>query len=784
MPLVSSSLPNLVGGVSQQPAALRLSSSAEEMENAWPSLVAGNQKRPASDFISKPGLTISSGVAGYIIDRDSTYRYKVILTNGDLKVLDLLTGAIQTVTFPDGKSYLAASSPSDSFRFVTIGDYTFICNRNIAVASQSYSETADRLDPAGRGYVYVTSSQYNTYYSVYVNGTIKASWLSPSGASGSSAAPDTATIAETLKGLLVASGYTVTRTGSTLIFTGLASTDTIQTQGATGDKSLKSFRDTVQAFSDLPVNAPEGSIIKVAGDVELAQDDYYVIYQKGVWVETYAYGSKKGFNPATMPHILVRNSDGTWTFKRHTWKDRLVGSTDSNKDPSFVGYKVNDIFVYQNRMGFLADENVILSEAGTYENFYRTSIAAILDSDRIDVAVLNTGVEILNSATPYNRDLLISSETAQFRVTYQNYLSAKTIQVKFTTAFNVSKRIKPINMGNSIYFVDDRPEYDFLKVWEYFPKDLAVSDDAEDVTTACPEYIKYNASFFNGSNRAKAAVLSTASAPSTLYFYKYFWSGDKKVQTAWCKWTFDDCVKIHWGGFAGTDFYMLIERSDGLNLEKIRFDEDIFDTDKNYHILLDRRTTNVTKTYDANTDKTTIVTPYSTTANLEIVSTEPGSPSTAVNGYRHSVTKVSGNTYTVYGDITTHTVTVGIPYVWLFTFSTFYVRQAKGSGEVPVLDGRLQIRYLALEYNNTAYFRTHVRNAGRDVVEYDFNANTVGSSDWQLGVQSFATGKYRIPVFGKNTDVEIWLTNDSPFPSSFGTAEWQGMYVARSSQRL
>lgn len=780
MPLVSSAIPNLIGGVSQQPAALRLPTSSERLENAWPSIVSGNQKRRPSEHVATIPLTLSNGVAGYIIDRDPTYEYAVLITNGDLKVVDLNTGALQTVTFPNGKDYLNESSPVDSFRFVTLGDFTFIVNRDVIVSDTTYAEPASRLNPVNRGYVYVTQSQFNTNYSVYINGVRKALYTSPNGASGSAACPDTAQIAEILMSDLVTAGYTCVRTGSTIVITNLTATDSIQTQGASGDKSVRGFRDSVQTFSDLPVNAPVGSIVKVAGDVEEAGDDYYVIFDGSVWVETYAYGSQKALNWSTMPHVLVRNVDGTWTFKTHSWANRNAGNDVSNQVPSFVGVSINDIFVYQNRMGFLADENIILSEANEYENFFRTTTATIIDSDRIDIAVLNTGVEILSHAVPYNRDLLVCSETAQFRLTYQNFLGPKSVQVKFTTAFNMSKRIRPVNMGNSLYFIDDRADYNFMKVWEYFPKDLAVSDDAEEVTSPIPEYIPQNCSFMAASNRAKSLVLTSASSPSTLFVYKYFWAGDKKVQTAWGKWTFNDVTKLHWGGFTGTFLYMFVQRSNGLNLERIRFDEDVFDNSQNYEIMLDRRTTNVIKSYDPTNDKTYIVTPWTTTyPDVEIISSGEG-----VTGYRHEVTKLASNEFAVDGDITSHTITVGLPYTWLYEFSTQYFRQRQGDGSSVVLDGRVQLRYLTVEYHNSAYFKTHVVLPGRDEFVSTFNGRLAGSELSLLGSQAFSSGKYRIAVMGKNTEVRVWLTNDSPFPHAFGSAEWQGIISPKSTQRV
>lgn len=917
MALISSSIANLVGGVSQQPPALRLPTTCERMENAWPSVVSGLLKRPGSQHIASVPLTISGGVAGYMIERDASYRYMVVITNGDVKVIDINTGNLQTVNFPDGKTYLNSTSPVDTFRFVTFGDFTFIANRNVVVktttavdksggaltpdgtvatigdlptstttnavyyvtsakkyykytyiqpipAVYGWNQTASaapagfgdttssppngsselelqgytyvgtslpsgssigqkvyiavpnelgvlwnyygytsylisasapgyyiweevkfendgvRLDPTNRGYVYVTQAAYNTYYSVYINGVLKAQYLTPNGASGSAAVPDTSQIAVEVANALNASGYTTVRTGSTITITNLAADDKIQVQGGTGDKSLRGIRDTVQSFSDVPVNAPEGTILRVQGDVEEAGDDYYVIYRNGVWEETYGWGQKIALDASTMPHVLIREADGTWTFKKHEWSTREVGDSDSNADPSFVDVTINDIFVYTNRLGFLADENVILSEADNFENFYRATAAQTLDSDRIDVAVLHNNVDILQHAIAYNRDLLLLSNANQFRFSYQNFLSAKQAQVRYTTSFNVSSRIRPINMGLSVYFVDDRPDYTYTKLLEYYPKENVTADDADEVTSPVPEYVPSDIIWMAGSNRADAVMLCSNNEPSSLYFYKFYWAGEEKVQTSWSKWKFNDCTKIHWGGFSGTFLYLLVQRSNGLNLERIRFDEDVFDSASNYEILVDRLTVATSKTYDPVTDRTYIITPWTTTyPTVEIVSSGDG-----INGYRHVVTKHAINEFSVAGDISTHTVTVGIPYTFLFEFSPVYPRQAKGRGEVVILDGRLQVRYISLEYHDTAFFQTYLVLPGRDTFTSTFSATTVGSTISTLGQQPFASGVYRIPVMGKNTDARLWITNDAPFPSAFGSAEWQGQYTPKSVQRM
>ena len=91
MPLISSTIPNLINGVSQQPPALRLASQAESVINCMPSPVEGLKKRPPMEHIGK----LFAGSAGTgrpfttIVDRDGTIQYLVFIQDNDIKVFEI-----------------------------------------------------------------------------------------------------------------------------------------------------------------------------------------------------------------------------------------------------------------------------------------------------------------------------------------------------------------------------------------------------------------------------------------------------------------------------------------------------------------------------------------------------------------------------------------------------------------------------------------------------------------------------------------------------------------------
>jgi hypothetical protein len=787
-------IPNLISGVSQQPPALRLASSCEVMENAWPSVVSGLAKRPPTEFIAKLPFSVTNSAVGYLIDRNNTYKYIVVIVDGDLKVYDL-NGAAQTVTFPDGKGYIsAATNPLTAFRGLTIGDTTFFLNREVKVTGSSVTEsggTPTRLDPDGRASIYVLNSIANVYYSIYINGVLKGQYLTPKGVDAPTSVPGTEEISKSIAANLTTNGVANSVIGSTIVITGLDASDKVYTSSTQGDKAMRVFRDSIDTFTNLPPNDIEGRIVKVAGDAKDNGDDYYVVYRDGAWRETHGWQGGASLSPATMPHVLVRNGNGTWTFKRHTWNGRFAGDGNSNPYPSFVDTNINDIFLYANRLGFLSDENVILSAANEFETFFRTTVATLVDDDPIDVAALsgNVGVDTLYHSVPFNKDLLLLSDRSQFRLSYSQYLGPKNVALQFTTSFNASPTVHPINMGGSVYFVDDQPTYNYAKVLEYFPKDDAQGDDADDASGSIPQYIKSGVNFMTGSPRLKTLVLNSSAEPNVLYLYKFYWGQQTKLQNSWGKWVLPDTERIYWAGFSYNYLYLLLKRNDGVYIERIKIDEEISVDDDVNRILIDRQAdkTKITATYDPDTDETTIILPWETDGDVEVVSTDlDANIENQIVNFRHGTTKVDTDTVTVPGDITGHEdIRVGIPYTFRYKFSTPFMRQVKGQGEVVVLDAsRLQMRYLTLEYHNAAYFRTKLSYPGREDAWTTFDGKIIGHPSVLLGSTEFLSGFFRVPLVGNNKEMGLEIINDSPYNASFGSAEWSFVTTMKAQKRF
>ena len=136
MSLQDISIPNLLGGVSQQPENLRFRNQARESINAYPSLVEGLIKRRPTQFMTGLGSD-EANCKMHLVDRSPTERYAIYMKDDTLRVYDLIDGEFATVVNADGvaiqASDLAYTSDADflnDIECLSVADYTFILNRS------------------------------------------------------------------------------------------------------------------------------------------------------------------------------------------------------------------------------------------------------------------------------------------------------------------------------------------------------------------------------------------------------------------------------------------------------------------------------------------------------------------------------------------------------------------------------------------------------------------------------------------------------------------------------
>jgi hypothetical protein len=785
MSLVTNSIPNLINGVSQQPYALRLLSQCEIQENAYSSVVEGLRKRAPTKHRAKIVNAPTGEVFTHTINRDTNERYEVMVGGGDLKVYNLLTGAEIAVAFPNGKAYLSSLDPRSHFKAVTVADFTFILNKGRTVTQ------ASNLSPtrSPEGLVWVRLGAYGTDYKITLN-NITVTVSTPDGSTASqslSIATDkiAADLVSAMQGnTTLNNAFTFTRNGSSIRIVHKQGSDfTISVSDGQGDQAMRVVKGKLQRFTDLPAKGFDGFAVEITGDQNSGFDNYYVAYTNdagtttGTWIESLKGGEVIRINRTTMPHALVREANGTFTFKQIEWIDRKVGDLESVPMPSFVGKTINDIFFHRNRLGFVADENVIFSRSGDFYNFFQGSATQIVDTDPIDVAVSHVKVSILQHAVPFNETLLLFSDQTQFQLGSTDLLTPETVSINQTTEFECSLRAKPVGAGRNVYFAVNRGSHTGIR--EYYVDGETETNDAVDVTSHVPKYIKGSVTKLAVSSNEDVLVCLSEDERNSVYVYKYYYNEQEKLQSSWSKWSFGAGDIILNTDFVESELYLVIRRADGVYIESLSIDPGAADGDFGFDIHLDRRIneTQCTRSYSTAADETTITLPYVLNGTDFQIITRHGDarkPGTLVGWTQVSSTviKVTGNLTKFY---------FGRSYLMRYRFSTFVLKQeAVGGGEQTVGEGRIQLRKVALQYSNSGYFRVEVQPFRRNKYIYVFSGRVIGSGRNIVGEPATENGKFIFPVMGKNDTITIDLLNDTYLPSAVLSAEWEAMYTTRS----
>ena len=534
---------------------------------------------------------------------------------------------------------------------------------------------------------------------------------------------------------------------------------------------LKLVYKEVDSISSLPVHCEKGFTVKVKGDPELNEDDYYVSFEtnsgqafgEGAWGERAGYAISKGLDGSTMPHRLINSSPNVFTVSAVDYSERGAGDNNTNPQPSFVNNKIQNLFLYKNRLGFLSNENVIMSAAGDLFNFYRKTVTTLLDDAPIDVSVASGRVLNLEDAVGFQENLILFGDNGQFVLKGGDLLTPKTVSVTPITSYDYDGSVNPLALGSYIYFPFSRGS--FTGVREFSTSATTDTYDSVEVSDHVPRYVPSNLIGMAGTTSEDIIALLSGDEPNALYVYNYFWNGNQKLLSAWSKFTFKGDIRGL--QFIDSTLYLVTVHNGETNLEALPLESGLKDP-VGYNTYLDQR---IEATVLNGND--TITLPYTPASSDEIqVYTK--------DGLKLSSSRI-GSTVTLTQAVSGDTdVWVGYPYEMRYTFSELLFKAAAGNSKSPSNAAKLKVRNGSLFYNDSAYFKVSVTPLYRDTYENVFTPDVVGSTT--LGELNLDSGAYRFPVFSNAEDTKITITNDSALPSNITSAEFESFVHSRSNR--
>jgi len=828
--LVSSTIPNLIQGISQQPDAQRDPSQGELQINAVSSLAEGLRKREGTQSIAKVSNTSFGDVYFHSILRDSSEQYLVVISSTAIRVFDL-AGNEKTVTPNAGAySYLSTvTNAKNDIRAASIADYTFVSNVKKTPAMSAALAPAAARPATHEALVWVKAANYGQTYKVNVNGTqvqVQTA-VAPVIVTGGATIENrisTEDIASSFQSALSGvSGVSITRKGSVLHFTS-SNAITIAASDARANADITAITSSVQAFTELPTIAPQGYQVEIVGDPGNKFDGFYVefvprdgagTFGEGSWQETVSPGVEYQIDATTMPHLLVRLPNGTFWFgpangstqsgvQIPSWGKRGAGDYETAPDPSFIGNPIQDVFIYKNRLGFLADENVILSRARDFFEFFPETVTAVLDSDPIDLTGSNNRVSVLRYAIPYQDELIIFSDQIQFRFNAaETVLTPNTAQITVLTQYEIDPNCRPIPVQGTIIFCQANGQWSQFREFSVRGAGTALVADASDLSGYVNSYVPSEVFKLTANDTGNCwfALSGKAGYQKRLYAYKYFYrnsgGGAERAQSSWSHWQLSGADKILNALCVQETVYLLVEYGTEVWLEKISAADRTADVLPNpYQLLLDRRVTTTMATpaairvaagtYNATTNITTWTLPYTVKAKTQAWSDF----SSTSNGGVLLGEANSGTTITARGNWSTQPIVFGEVFEFLYRFTRFKLYKEVGGGKAAANSERTQVRHAKLRYHDTHYFEAWVTAERRDPAVYTFDGTVLAARASQIGnalnnspdlaTPRYFEGVFQIPIASRGENCIVELRNSTANPCKFSTCEWVGLVTSQA----
>ena len=826
MTSVSQRIPNFIGGVSQQADEKMLLGQVKDAVNCYPDITLGMLKRPGGKFIGKlASLTANTAdqTAWFSMFRDNQEKYIANVTSaGVVKVWNLLTGLAGTVTYPTGKqasieSYLTATDYR-SIKTLTINDFTYIVNSEKVVTAKA----APSWNAKRQATIVITGVENDAIYTVKIGGST-FTYTSPAPPVAPATAP-TATIAIVAAGLSAAitSGFaTKTIIDNTIYLTFSSDTDVSGNAGIDG-KSIRVFQDSVDTFARLPEQAKHGQVVKI-NNTSASQDDFYLKFiaddgnsGKGYWEETIAPNVSTGLNEATMPVALIRTSVSPLTFRATfldsttysdgsnvtipidptkfvlQWEPRLVGDTESNSHPSFVDNTIQDIFLFNNRLGFLTEDNVSMSQAGDYYNFYHKSATTITAADPIDLSCASIKPAIVRSVVPITQGLLLFSDSQQFLMEAENGAwTPANCSISTIANYECDRYIKPIDLGSTVLYVSRNQSWS--RAFEIFTRGQRETPSVTETTKIVPEWMPNGITDTTGSAQNGLWVASGRTS-KYLYIHRYYEQGDERPMAAWVKWLLPSNV-IHTAiqndilyvltsgteGYTLTQHKLVLAPSTGglINIFGNAVDPYLDSWCEVTDVAMVSPVPPTAPTHNQVNDTTKVYLPtyFDTTKTIRyVVGLKKVPPAGTESGYTNVVTLLTdgGGTYfNIPGDASGNYIYVGYEYNMELILPRYYYNM-----------GQTGVDFTAVTTTSRMAFYTSL---GGDIY---FNLKDRTRSEWYnvngAKIADLYTADtspfrdvfiYKVPIYQRPDNYTMKVTSNTPFPVSLVSMQWEGQYA-------
>lgn len=795
MALTTSSWSRPIQGVSQQPPKVRLEGQCTTQDNANSSVINGLTKRLGTISQKKISEGMPENTQFYYYNRGTDEVYFVAIPPNSLpRVFDSFGDELTVENDHPYPEYIKAGNPDRDISISTISDYTFLANGN--VLPEKRSEKTPSINKMA--ILNLQFADYGRKYKVYIDGDLKAGFETPDGKNSED-------IKEVSTTFLIRILYDGDPNGDSIgTFFGTALKDLpdfdieinrntllvsrkdggdfkAETSDAADGKDFIAIKGKVSTVGDLPRRAPEGFLVEIVGSGNTDDENYWLRADSSsegdtvVWKEDLGPEQSLGFDETTMPAVLIRDrfESGKAVFKFDVapWKDRSVGTDETNPFPSFIqdGKAIKSIGTFQNRLYFTAGESVIYSRSNYFFDFFRETIRTALDDEPIDVLADTNRVNNLHRSIVLDGDLVFFSPNGQFIQYGDKPLTKDNAALRYASNFENLEGCNPAPGGDVVFFAFEYGRYSGVR--EFYTDSLTDTKKARPVTDHVDQYIEGRSTLMaTSTNQSQMLVL--AGDRHIVYVYEWLWQGNERAQSSWSRWVFDGWVRHV--AYDRDNIYLIIERENGLMLEYIKTG-DPADPGLDFACRIDQRST-VKATFDKGLWFFEGDPNIPKGETLVVQGKDCVSPGVTIeveddDSLRSMYTKE--NLSDVNDEVT---LIMGRRYTMVYEPTMPFIKDKSGS---VIETDRLTINDININYNKTGLTFIYVENDYGVKRDYSFNGRDVGGSGNLVGFAPIRPGQYTFPLRQESDRAVFRLETSSHVPFELRDMEWRGRFHQR-----
>jgi len=556
------------------------------------------------------------------------------------------------------------------------------------------------------------------------------------------------------------------------------------------DDLMRCFQGSVNDVQNLPNQCKHGYIVKVSNALRADEDDYYLRFDgqndkdgSGSWSECAKPGITKTLT--NMPLVIQRTATTTFTIRPFVYKDRRVGDILTNPDPSFVGARINKVLFFRNRLALLSGENVVTSRPGSLGNpdFFIETALTVSASDPIDISAASMFPSELFDGIETSTGLVIFSTNQQFLLASDDtVLNPDTAKLRSISTFNYNKDIAPISLGSTLAYVDNSGKFSRFNEMANVRREgeAAVVEVSKVVPTLLPKDIDLLT-----NSRENSMILISKTGSDVVFGYKYFQVSEQRQQAAWFKWKLNNPLIYH---FIINDEYFFLDSDyylQSVRLVQTSDDPSIVQDETDFLLHVDNHTTISGGSFNATTNITTFSNVgwlnTVTTPNHDLVIIDTNNTASRVG--RYAKPTVSGTTLTVTGKWDGVTLVIGYIYPYEVKFPRFYATANVGGKSRADVNSSLVLHRLKIHFGKIGLYETTLTRIGKPDYTEVYESTTM--DEYDVSDAPFLDEFIKtIPVYERNTNVDVTLRSSHPAPATLRALSWEGDFSPRFYKRV